>query len=78
MKKIQILGTGCAKCEKLAKNAEQAVKELGIDCQIEKVTDVKEITNYGVMLTPGFAVDGDTKTAGKVLSVDEIKKYISE
>ncbi|HJX31446.1 MAG TPA: thioredoxin family protein [Thermodesulfobacteriota bacterium] len=77
MKKIQILGAGCAKCEKLAKNADQAVKELGIECQIEKVTDIKEITNYGVMLTPGFAVDGDAKTAGKVLTVEEIKKYLS-
>ena len=76
MKKIQILGTGCPKCEQLKKNAEQAVKELGIDCEIEKVTDLQEIVGFGVMITPGFAVDGDVKSASKVLSVDEIKGYL--
>ncbi|HNU72224.1 MAG TPA: thioredoxin family protein [Thermodesulfobacteriota bacterium] len=77
MKKIQILGTGCAKCEKLAKNAEQAVEESGADATVEKVTDIMEITNFGVMVTPALAIDGDVKAVGKVLSADEIKKLIS-
>ena len=77
MKKIQILGTGCAKCEKLAKNAELAVKETGADASVVKVTDIMEITNFGVMVTPALAIDGDVKAVGKVLSADEIKKLIA-
>ncbi len=77
MKKIQILGTGCAKCEKLAKNAQQAVKESGADCAVEKVTDILQITNFGVMVTPALAIDGEVKVVGKVLSPDEIKKLIT-
>ncbi len=77
MKKIQILGTGCAKCEKLAKNAEQAIKEAGTDCTVVKVTDIMEITNFGVMVTPALAIDGDVKVVGKVLSPEEIKKLIT-
>jgi len=77
MKKIQILGTGCAKCEKLAKNAQEAVRETGTDCTIEKVTDIMEITNFGVMVTPALAIDGEVKAVGKVLSTDEIKKLIA-
>ena len=77
MKKIQILGTGCAKCEKLAKNAEDAAKAVGIDCEIEKVTDIKEIMNFGVMMTPALVVDGEVKVSGKVPSVEEVKKLLS-
>ncbi|MFA6448852.1 MAG: thioredoxin family protein [bacterium] len=71
--KIQILGTGCAKCKKLAENAEAAAKELGVAFEIEKVTDIKEIMKAGVMTTPALAVDGKVKSAGKLLSVAEIK-----
>ena len=77
MKKIQILGTGCPKCEKLTKNVQQAVAETGADCSVEKVTDIMEITNFGVMVTPALVIDGDVKAVGKVLSADEIKKLIS-
>jgi small redox-active disulfide protein 2 len=75
--KLQILGTGCPKCKKLTENAEAAAQALGADCQIEKVTDVNEIMKYGVMLTPALAVDGQVKVAGKVSSVEEIKKLLS-
>ena len=73
MKKIQILGTGCPKCKKLAENAEAAAKELGIEFEIEKVTGINEIMKFGVMVTPALAVDGEVKAVGKVLSPDEIK-----
>jgi small redox-active disulfide protein 2 len=76
MKKIQILGTGCPKCKKLAENAEAAAKELGIEFEIEKVTDINEIMKFGVMMTPALAVDGEVKVVGKVLSQDEIKKML--
>jgi small redox-active disulfide protein 2 len=76
MKKIQILGTGCAKCMKLTENAREAAKQSGIDVEVEKVTDIKDIMNYGVMMTPGLAIDGQVKAVGKVLSVEEIKKLL--
>jgi small redox-active disulfide protein 2 len=76
MKKIQILGTGCAKCMKLTENAEKAAKEAGIEFEIQKIRDIKEIMNYGVMMTPGFAIDGVVKAVGKVLSIEEIKKLL--
>lgn len=74
--KIQILGKGCASCEKLAENAEVAARELGIDYQLEKVTDLKEIMSHGVMLTPGLVVDGEVRSVGKVLSSEEIKELL--
>ena len=73
---LQILGTGCPKCEKLLENVKQAVTELKLDCQIRKVTGINEIMNYGVMTTPAFAVDGRVKVTGKVPSVEEIKAII--
>ena len=76
MKKIQILGTGCPKCAKLAENAESAAKELAIDYEIEKITDINRIMEFGIMMTPGLAVDGEVKAAGKVPTVDEIKELI--
>ena len=77
MKKLQILGTGCPKCEKLAELTKQAAESLGIDYQIEKVTEIAKIMEFGVMMTPGLVVDGDVKVAGKVPTVDEIKKMIA-
>jgi len=77
MKRIQILGTGCPKCRALAANAEAAAKALGIEYSIEKVTDIREILKFGVMLTPALAVDGVVKVAGKVPSADEIKKMLA-
>jgi small redox-active disulfide protein 2 len=77
MKKIQILGTGCAKCKKLTEHAEKAAQELGIDYEIEKVTDIMEIASFGVMMTPGLVIDGKVKTTGKITSAEEIKKLLS-
>ncbi|MBN2577359.1 MAG: TM0996/MTH895 family glutaredoxin-like protein [Pirellulales bacterium] len=77
MKLIQILGTGCPKCEKLKKNAEEAVKLAGTEAQIEKVTDIGQITSFGVMLTPALAIDGEVKVVGKVLSPEEIQKLLA-
>ena len=74
---IQVLGTGCPKCKKLAENAEAAAKAAGVEYTIEKVTDINEIMTFGVMMTPGLAVDGDVKTVGKVPSVDEIKAFLT-
>jgi len=76
MKKIQILGPGCWKCEALKKNTEAAAKELGIEYQIEKVTDITDIMSFGVMRTPALAVDGQVKVVGKIPSADEIKRML--
>jgi small redox-active disulfide protein 2 len=78
MKKIQILGTGCPKCKKLTENAEAAAKMLGIQYEIQKVSDINEIMKFGVMLTPALVVDGKVKVVGKVVSPDEIKLMLSQ
>ena len=75
--KIQILGTGCAKCEKLAQAADIAAKEMGLDYELEKVTDITKIMAFGVMMTPALAVDGDVKVVGKVPSVEDIKELLA-
>ena len=77
MKKIQILGTGCAKCQQLAENAQTAAKESGIEYELEKVTDINEIMKFGVMLTPALAINGEVKVAGKVASPQDIKAMLS-
>ena len=77
VKKLQILGTGCAKCKKLTENTEAAAKELGTEYVIEKVTAIDEIMMFGVMMTPALAIDGEVKVVGKVPSVEEIKKLIT-
>ena len=76
MRKIQILGTGCPKCKKLAENAEAAAKELSIEYEIEKVTDINEIMKFGVMMTPGLAVDSEVKVVGMVPSPAQIKEHL--
>lgn len=76
MIKIQILGTGCPKCKKLTENAETAAKTLGIEYAIEKVTDINEIMEFGVMMTPALAVNGAVKVVGKVPSVAEIEALL--
>ena len=76
MKKIQILGTGCAKCIKLTEHAREAAEEAGVAYEIEKVTDLNKIMDFGVMMTPALAIDGEVKSVGKVLSVEEIKKLL--
>lgn len=76
--KIEILGVGCPKCKQLTANTEAALKELGICAEISKVTDIAKITEYGVMMTPAFVIDGTVVSVGKVLSKDGIKKIISK
>ncbi len=76
MKKIQILGTGCAKCQKLAENAKQAAENLGLDYDMEKVTDLNQIMSFGVMTTPGLVVDGKVLVTGKVPSPADIEKLL--
>ena len=76
MKKIQILGTGCPKCSKLAENAEAAAKDAGIEYEIEKVTQINDIMKMGVMITPALVIDGEVKISGKVPSVDEIRAML--
>ncbi|MDD3858165.1 MAG: thioredoxin family protein [Methanoculleus sp.] len=74
--KVEILGTGCAKCKRLTKNAEAAIKELGIEAELVKVDDITEIMDRGVMLTPALAVDGELKVSGRVADVKEIKEIL--
>ena len=74
--KLQVLGTGCPKCKKVAELAEEAVKELGADAEVVKVTDINEIMNFGVMMTPALAIDGEVKVAGRVPGLDEVKMWI--
>ena len=74
--KIEILGSGCAKCKSLEASVKQAVKELGIKAEIVKVEDIMEIVNYGVMGTPALVVDGKVKSAGKVLDKEAVKKLL--
>ncbi len=78
MKKLQILGTGCAKCIKLAANTEEAAKKAGIDYEIEKVTDINQIMKFGVMMTPALVIDGKVKVVGKVLPPAEIEALIRD
>jgi len=78
MKKIDILGTGCPKCLKLADNARGAAEALKLQYELRKVTDIQEIMSFGVMMTPALVVDGIVKAAGKVPSVEDIKKILAE
>jgi len=75
-KLLQILGTGCPKCKKLAENTEAAAKALGMDYTLEKVTDISKILKFGVMITPALVVDGQVKLVGKVPSPDDIRKLL--
>lgn len=77
MKKIEILGPGCPKCKKLEELTREAAGQIGLDCQIEKVVDIQKIMAYGIMMTPALVVDGKVKTAGKIPSVEELKKLIA-
>jgi len=74
--KIQVLGTGCAKCKQLTANAERAVAELGLGVPVEKVEDVREIMKFRVMSTPALVVDGQVRSAGKLLAPEEVKALL--
>ena len=76
MKLVQVLGPGCAKCEKLKHNAEEAVKKSGVEASVEKITDINVITGFGVMMTPALAIDGEVKLVGRVATPDEIVKLL--
>lgn len=76
MKKLQILGTGCPKCNALMAATEKAAQEAGVPYEIEKVTDLNKIMSFGVMMTPALVVDGAVKVSGKVTSVEDIKKLL--
>ncbi len=76
MKKIEILGTGCAKCKKLFQLTQQAVGEMGIEAEVVKVEDIQQIVAKGVMMTPGLVVDGEVKSVGKLPPMDALKKLL--
>ncbi|NYT02645.1 MAG: thioredoxin family protein [Methanosarcinales archaeon] len=78
MVKIEVLGTGCAKCKGLARNVDQAVKELGIPAEVVKVDSLQEILNRGVMMTPALYIDGEAVAVGRALGVEEIKKLLTQ
>lgn len=75
--KIQILGSGCARCRALAAVAEQAAKDLGLAYEIEKITDVARYADFGVMFTPALVVDGTLKLSGKVPSLEETRRLLA-
>jgi small redox-active disulfide protein 2 len=74
--KIEILGTGCAKCHKLEEVVRSSTREMGIQADISKVEDIKKIMAYGVMMTPALVIDGQVKIAGKIPGLDELKKLL--
>ncbi len=74
--KIEILGTGCPKCQTLMNNVEVAVGELGVEATISKVTDIVEIANRGVMMTPALSVDGEVRLVGTTSTVEELKTLL--
>ena len=77
MRKIQILGTGCPKCKKLAEVAEAAARELGLEFEMEKITDIAQIVDFGIMATPGLAGDGKVLSAGKALTKEDVVKLLA-
>lgn len=76
--KIQILGSGCAKCNQLKENAEAAARGLGLDFEIEKITDFREIARMGALVTPALAIDGKLKLAGRVATPEELKPILQQ
>lgn len=76
--RIQILGPGCPKCQKLLANTEEAVKRTGVEAEIEKVTQVADIAKFGVALTPALVIDGQVKASGRIPSTDEISAWLTE
>jgi len=75
---VQILGPGCANCKKLAENLQEAARQAGVECDIEKITDITIMTRYGLTRTPGLALYGDLKVQGRVPSVGEIKALLED
>jgi len=75
---IQVLGTGCAKCKKMAEVAEAAVQQMNVEYKLEKVTDITKIIELGVMITPALLIDGKLRCSGRVPSIDEVKNILME
>lgn len=75
---IKVLGPGCARCKALESNVMNALAEMGVAADVEKVTDINKITDYGVMMTPGLVINGKVKVFGRVPDKEEIKKWINE
>ncbi len=76
MRKLQILGTGCAKCRLLTEHVEQAARELGIDYTLEKVTGIQDIAAFGVVATPALVVDGEITVSGRVPTAESLKALL--
>ncbi len=76
--KVQIFGIGCPKCRKLEANAKKAIEELGIDAEVKKVQNIKEITKFGILMTPALAIDDKIKCSGQIASPEKIKKWLQE
>jgi len=76
MVKLEVFGTGCMKCKRLMKNVEKAIKDLGIEAEIEKIEDITAIMDRGIMLTPALVVDGEIKVSGRVADVNELKTIL--
>ncbi|MBD3169469.1 MAG: thioredoxin family protein [candidate division Zixibacteria bacterium] len=76
--KLKVLGPGCARCRELFERTQKAVSELGIECELEKVEDINQITSYGVLFTPALVIDEQLKFSGKLPSVEELKSLIQE
>ncbi len=76
MRKVQVFGTGCTKCNQLESNAREAVTWSGLDAEVEKVTDVNRIADAGVLITPALAIDGEVKVSRKVASIEEIAGWL--
>lgn len=76
--RIEILGSGCPRCKKTTENAEQALKELGIEAEVVKVRKLDEITRYGVVMTPALVVDGEVRVSGRIPSVEEVKRLLTK
>jgi len=76
--KIEVLGPGCPRCQATEKNVREAVSDLGIDAEISKVQDIKEIMKYGILSTPGVVVDGEVKVSGKIPTVEEVKTVLKK
>jgi len=76
MLKIEVLGPGCPKCQLLEKNVRTAVEEMGIEAEVTKISEIREIAARGVMMTPGLVVDGQVVSSGHLLSVIQVKKRL--
>lgn len=75
---IQVLGTGCSKCKVLYETVNKAVAETGVDAMVEKIEDIQQILSFNVLMTPGLVIDGFVKVAGRVPSLEEVKKLLVE